>query len=288
MDKNFSFLIVVLLLYSLINFAVADEELVLQCKYNSDYIYQNSDLKRQDYLWSRQSNLYISPYVLYQALLVNSENYFIVDIRNRVEFSKYHINNSFNLEKESLKTKSFFKSKKIVLVATVFDNRYLENLISKLKKVGFANVQILDGGINYWKSQINSNFAIASNDEIDSLDKILKTDLKQWEIVNTTKLDTIGKLFPSVISTEKVALIQPEMYKDTLRANKKGILNILIVLDEKEQIQKTLSIWRKKLKANIFTIHSSKMAVGLNNYISKQNLTRTKKRTDGAKMSCLH
>ena len=271
----------------MLSLAFAENASVFQCEYNPVYTSQRQIINKQNTLWLKHQELYISPYSLNKALLTNSPNYFLVDIRNKTNFSKYHILGSFNLPKEQLLTKSFFKSRKIILVGTVFDNRYLEELNKKLKNKGFNDVQILDGGIDYWRSQIDSKQSSLLFGNINSLDKLLKNDISQWIIINTTEYTQINKNFPNVLLTGKNALLQPEIYKESFKASNGTVINILIVIDEKEQMQQVLSIWKESIKANIFVIHTPKMLRGLNEFLSNQKLVRMKKRADGAKMTCL-
>jgi len=263
-------------------------EKIKQCKYDPVYSLVDVDLKKKNSQWSRNFNLYLSPYVLLQSFSKKQRKYTIVDVRSSHFFNQFHIDGSFNLPKEMLLTKTIFKNNKIVLIGNAFDNRYLEKLISKLKIKGFNNVSILDGGINYWKSQIKSNYSFSSNEIIIQIDKILRNDLKQWKIINTTKYSKINNSFPNVLSiTDEKKLLNPEAYKDVLLSNETKIINILLVLNEKFYQQELINLWKKKINANIFVVFTPNIIRGLDNYLANQRLVSQKKRADGTRMTCL-
>jgi len=80
----------------------------------------------------------------------SQQNTYIVDVRNEGDYDVIHIKNSLNIKQNEIKTKSFLKQKKVVIVGYGYDSKNLLNVCQKLRKTGFSSVRILDGGIVSW------------------------------------------------------------------------------------------------------------------------------------------
>lgn len=78
----------------------------------------------------------------------------MVDVRDAQAFQTYHIAGSLNLPDYTLKTKTFLKAKPLVLVNEGYHYRGLEALCQELRTAGFAQVAILDGGLNAWRQTV--------------------------------------------------------------------------------------------------------------------------------------
>lgn len=84
--------------------------------------------------------------------LINRESAVVIDIRNRDAFKTGHIVGSFNfpqseLEKDFSKL-SKYKDRPLVIVYAT--GQKAGEIMMKLKKQGFTNVQVMSGGINAW------------------------------------------------------------------------------------------------------------------------------------------
>jgi hypothetical protein len=186
----------------------------------------------------------------------------------------------------SLKTKSIFKSYKITLVGSGNDYKYLENLYDELTKLGFSDLLILDGGINYWKTNIESKTRNVDEYQLSNIDKLINGDMTRWKIIDTSNNKKIAKKYPTVINvSDEQSINKPNALVKTNQ--NKLIDNVLLVLTEKYNTKKLINLWQGKLKANVFVIDATKMTVAMNQYYYKQKQSSYKKRTDGAQLSCL-
>jgi rhodanese-related sulfurtransferase len=77
------------------------------------------------------------------------QNLTLVDIRSKVEFEKVRITGSINVPIYFIKTKTYLKSKPVILVNAGFARRELMAECRSLSKLGFK-VHILDGGLLAW------------------------------------------------------------------------------------------------------------------------------------------
>ncbi|MBW2064877.1 MAG: hypothetical protein JRJ03_08075 [Deltaproteobacteria bacterium] len=86
----------------------------------------------------------------YLQKLREEKNAILVDVRRREDFEKYRIPGSINIPLFALKTKTYLKSKHLVLVNEGYSWSQLEQECAHLRKSGFK-VWLLDGGLYYWK-----------------------------------------------------------------------------------------------------------------------------------------
>ena len=82
--------------------------------------------------------------------LKGKQDLVIVDVRNAKEFEKFRIPSSVNIPLFALKTKTFLKSKPLVLVNEGHTYKQLREQCAILSEAGF-NVSILDGGLYQWR-----------------------------------------------------------------------------------------------------------------------------------------
>ncbi|MFH1147588.1 MAG: rhodanese-like domain-containing protein [Pseudomonadota bacterium] len=76
----------------------------------------------------------------------------LVDVRDEAEFERFSIPGSINVPLFALKTKTFLKSRPLVLVDRGDRYRQLEEQCKELRGAGFS-VSILNGGLNRWRSK---------------------------------------------------------------------------------------------------------------------------------------
>ncbi|MCF6288624.1 MAG: rhodanese-like domain-containing protein [Proteobacteria bacterium] len=265
---------------------------LLQCEYSPSYATQNRSQDIGQVNWHRNSKLYISPYLLFKKISTEVQNsvaneYALIDIRSSNKFKQYHIKKSFNLPFTSLKTQSIFKRKKVVLIGTGSDYKALENFQNQLISSGFDSVSILDGGVNYWKSKIESRQLKYNDYYLENLTRLINGDNSKWTIVDVTNNDELVKYFPNVVSLNQEKMIyQPNSFIKSIANNKDLIENILLVLPEPAKSKEIVQIWQSKFKANVYVINANKMSIALNRYKNNQKLTGFKKRTDGARLAC--
>lgn len=74
----------------------------------------------------------------------------LVDVRDEAEFERFSIPGSINVPLFALKTKTFLKSRPLVLIDKGYSYRQLEEECKKLRAAGFS-ASILNGGLNRWR-----------------------------------------------------------------------------------------------------------------------------------------
>ncbi len=95
------------------------------------------------------SSLMISLEAVLQGLS-SEQKIVLVDVRGRKEFNRFRIPCSINIPLHFIKTKTFLRTKFLVLVNEGYCYSQLENECHRLKSTGFK-VAILNGGLNCWR-----------------------------------------------------------------------------------------------------------------------------------------
>lgn len=121
-------------------------------------------------------SLLISALALDRLLQTNSA-IVLVDVRPRQEFEKLRIPGSLNIAMFGLPTKSFLKSKRVILVHDGQDNLLLAKLCERLQRAGFNDVRVLSGGLNRWRE-----IGGAIEGDPFALEKLNKLLPHTWEI----------------------------------------------------------------------------------------------------------
>jgi rhodanese-related sulfurtransferase len=251
-----------------------------QCEYDPTFTIKNQINSK----WTRDSSKYVSPFSLYKNLVKNSD-YLLADLRSSNDFNNYHIESSINFPHTSLQTKSIFRNNDIVLIGNGRDYKRLEQTYENLKSLGFNSIKILDGGIYFWRSVIDHRSLL--DKEILDLNHILNEDRSNWVIFDSLANSKVQDLFPNVIAvTQSFSELNADSYKAITKQSNQLIKNILLVSSE-ENINLTINEWQLKLNANVFSINKKLMRLAVNDYYSQQKIQSYKKRTDGAKFSCL-
>lgn len=89
------------------------------------------------------------------TLMMNKEDAVVVDIRAAKEYKAGHILGARQLKPEALREKNFSvlensKDKPIILVCAM--GNQARSTANAMTKAGFANVNVLKGGMNAWQS----------------------------------------------------------------------------------------------------------------------------------------
>ncbi len=87
-----------------------------------------------------------------QAVIhLNEEKTKLIDLRDQLNFRKGHIINAVNMSADDAVVKmEKFKNKDIIFVCD--KGLISQNLANKLRKNGFANPMVLQGGMNAWQN----------------------------------------------------------------------------------------------------------------------------------------
>jgi rhodanese-related sulfurtransferase len=114
----------------------------------------------------RQTDCYISAKSAGKQFA--TKTVFLIDLRDGKAFQRYHIPGSLNMPAHTLKTKTFLKSRNLILVNEGHKYKMLETLCLNLREAGFSKVSILAGGLNQWQKQV----APLQSDLLAHLDEI--------------------------------------------------------------------------------------------------------------------
>ncbi len=150
----------------------------------------------------RKTNCYISPKSARKEFAAKTA--FLIDLRDSKAFQRYRISGSLNISVHTLKTKSFLKSKHLILFNEGHSYLRLEKLCTTLPEAGFRNVSLLEGGLNQWQKQIGvlQGELLAQR----ALNKITPTgfwkerDYEHWLVVNISPPDDKQRLSSDVLN----------------------------------------------------------------------------------------
>lgn len=88
------------------------------------------------------------------VLLINHHDAIVIDIREKEAFVKGHIINAKNISQNELEKNDVpleqYKSQPIILVCQA--GMTSKTLAEKLRKKGYAEIKVLNGGMNAWRS----------------------------------------------------------------------------------------------------------------------------------------
>jgi len=140
------------------------------------------------------SSIGISTESLLQKLR-EKQGLFLVDVRNAEEFEKFRIPGSINIPLFAVKTKTFLKSRPLVLMNEGHRYKQLTDECSILSKMGFA-VSILNGGLNQWKRKggplEGDVFAQRELNRISSQEFFAGKGDENWIVVDVTQSGNRG------------------------------------------------------------------------------------------------
>jgi len=87
------------------------------------------------------------------AVALRNSGVTLVDTRSTTEFNGFHIDGALNLSVSSLRTKTFLRGKKLILMGSGKADRDLYMACAELRASGFKDIQILQGGVPAWLRQ---------------------------------------------------------------------------------------------------------------------------------------
>lgn len=118
---------------------------------------------------------------------------FVVDIRDAADFQQLRIPGSLNIPLFAVKTKSFLKSKSIILVNSGHEYSTVQNDTVMLRQNGF-DVSILWGGLYYWylreAPMEGDRFKAASLSVISPDIFFHERNYANWNIIDTSSVKT--------------------------------------------------------------------------------------------------
>lgn len=191
----------------------------------------------------RDSSLYLSSA---EILTMNARPEF-VDVRSTAEYEQCHIPGALNLPHYFIATKKYLKSSPLVLVDGGWGDSGLEQTAQELKAAGFAQVQILHGGLAAWRTaggQTEGTMpGLPSLSEMSAADYLRNRNYQDWVVVDLreTAPFTLPESLPLAFYGK------PEPFVSALSAlTQKGPKRILIVDNDGRgysEVRRVLSGW---------------------------------------------
>jgi rhodanese-related sulfurtransferase len=129
-------------------------------------------LKRPEVPYSRSAEQTLSiisseddltPEELNEIIKQSDDKYFMVDVRNPLDYHKAHIGQSVNiavqdfLERDNLKTFSKLSKEGVTIVLIGKDQLEADGVWLILKQIGYDNVRVLLGGYDYFAGKSNAD-----------------------------------------------------------------------------------------------------------------------------------
>lgn len=160
----------------------------------------------------------------------------LVDVRDAKLFSEFRIPGSINVPLYTVKTKTFLRSKPVVLMNEGYAYSQLEKECASLRGSGFA-VSILQGGLHKWKEEggaIEGNLFLAEKEliEIPPSDFFPERDYEHWLVIDISKNyePEIRQVLPQSVHIS-IPEKPDDIKKSTVKQVKKPFLNVLFVDD---------------------------------------------------------
>lgn len=214
-------------------------------------------------------------YVLARDVMSGSKHVTFIDVRSSFAFAAVHMPSSLNIAASSLKTKSFLKTKDVVLVDEGFGSEELERTCRELRGNGFGFVSILYGGLNAW---VHAGGELVGDAEakkridkmpIGVLDGALGYD--DWLIVDASRSADAGE---ASIVAHRVSVpddAQCAASLGQLVTEKRGQASVLVVTRKGEEAEQ-VAVRLRSAHANVFVLEG-----GFDAYV-----TQLRQRTDSA------
>lgn len=216
-----------------------------------------------------------------EKAIAAKENIMLVDVRTVMDFEKLRIPGSMNIPLYLIKTKPFLKNQTVILVNEGYAYTELESERTRLKKLGFDKVFILEGGLNAWsKSQQTLDgdpFEIEKTSEVPPKVFFLERHWDNWTFVDVSApgFKNGESLIPEAIripfsgNTDNfMALL-----RDTLDQSQHNAGSPVLFFDQNgEQYAALKHLVKKNDVKMVFFLESG--LEGYNSFLNKQALLR--------------
>lgn len=260
---------------------------------------ENSKEEIPNLLIERKNNsvnfsLLISASSVQNRLASKRSNIILVDVRSTESFNKIRIAGSINIPLYAIKTKTFLKTKTLVLVNEGYGYSKLMDECNRLKNSGFTSVSILNGGLNSW---IRENGHLEGNHfDQENINRISPRsffedkDYKDIIVVEITKdqKSQVPSLIPRSLSvpfSENISKLTEEVKSKVSSAGKDKPLYVLVVCDGEEVYEKLEKYIRSQITWTVFYLEGGKFAY--NEFLKDQALMWKPEKTVMTGKPCL-
>ncbi len=199
--------------------------------------------------FSKNSKLYVSLGALKYA--INSGSVILIDTRLKASFDSYHMHGAINLPLYALENKSFLKNKKLVLINQGRRYAQLEKKVTLLTGLGFTDVKILDGGMDYWIAQEQAHQSTPQSMIIDPLDVIAEAN--EWLVIDVRSQPSA--LAISFKHHRHFAYTDSRRVGEFIDSSIKGralISNVLLISDQVGEAKRIASSRPSTIRANLY------------------------------------
>jgi rhodanese-related sulfurtransferase len=111
----------------------------------------------------------------------------LIDVRRAEEHRRFAIPGSLNIPLHALRTKPYLRGEPLVLVGEGHEYGGLAETVRGLSRQGFADVRLLDGGLNFWRRLgyplTGDVFAAESLRRLDAADYLREEGVDQWLVL---------------------------------------------------------------------------------------------------------
>ncbi len=260
---------------------------------------ENSREEIPNFLIERKNNsvdfsLLVSASSVQNRLTSKRSSIILVDVRSVGSFNKIRIAGSINIPLYAIRTKTFLKSKPLVLVNEGYGYSKLIDECSRLKNTGFTSVSILNGGLNGWigeDSHLEGNHFDQKNiNRISPRSFFEDKDYKDIIVINIVKEQ--NSQVPSLISrslsvpfSKDISKLTEEVKSKISSTGKSKPLYVLIVCDDEEVYEKIDKYIRSQITWTVFYLEGGLFAY--NEFLKNQALMWKPEKTVMTGKPCL-
>lgn len=164
----------------------------------------------------------------------------LIDVRPESAFKKFRIPGSINIPLFAIKTKTFLKSKSLVLINEGYHFNQMQQECKELEKAGF-NVRFLYGGFNAWKEQgyalDGDVFAQSELNRMPAQSLFAEKENTHWIVIDISEPENpqTSALLPQAISIPYTTTHEEQFIfalEETLTSHENNPCISIVILDE--------------------------------------------------------
>jgi len=213
--------------------------------------------------------------------------YFAIDVRDSKSYSRNHIRQSINMPLHAVKSKSFLKNKKILLLDEGVERARLIYACKQLFETGYPNVKVLQGGIIGLQNNAKNELKFNKAEGIYSLTPgklIFDQRYEPWIVVDITIQPSkrLVQYFDAIFSFDQYpAANQLRHIFNSGQSNPtSGSSPSVILIDKAGQGYEQFELWRNEMsrllkRDNIFYLQGGTKA--FDEYVIRQHAMLRKK-----------